>query len=141
MPGSDGKAGNPLAALTATTASTASKTAGALDPSKFVNFKLKEIQPYNHNTSRFIFEIPAELDSGLTVASAVLLKPVKEGLGLDAKGKPAIRPYTPVSTPDTKGRIEFLIKKYDNGAMSSHLHKDLQPGDEIAIKGERFPTL
>lgn len=62
------------------------------------------MQPYNHNTAKFIFELPEGQDSGLTVASAMLLKPAKEGEGLDAKGKPAIRPYTPVSMPSEKGQ-------------------------------------
>lgn len=62
------------------------------------------MKPYNHNTSTFVFELPEGLESGLTVASATLLKPVVEGKGLDAKGKPAIRPYTPVSAPNEKGQ-------------------------------------
>jgi len=110
-------------------------TNGALDPSKFLNFKLKEVKPYNHNTSRFIFELPEGQDSGLSVASALLLKPAVEGQGLDGKGKPAIRPYTPISSPDTKGEMEFLIKAYPNGALTQYMHNELKPGMEMAIKG------
>lgn len=47
----------------------------------------------------------------MVTASAVLLKAAGEGLkGPD--GKEVIRPYTPVSTPDTAGHIDFLIKRY-----------------------------
>ena len=77
----------------------------------------------------------------MSVASAVLLKPTQEGKGLDAKGKPAIRPYTPVSPPDAKGHIDFIIKRYDGGALTNHLHKDMKVGDEIAIKGARERNL
>ena len=52
----------------------------------------------------FIFELPEGQDSGLTVASTLLMKPVVEGKGLDSKGKPAIRPYTPVTMPSKKGQ-------------------------------------
>ena len=35
----------------------------------FVDLKLKEVQPYNHNTKKFIFELPeADHVSGLNVA-------------------------------------------------------------------------
>jgi len=116
----------------AVTSSDPSKS--ALDPSKFVNFKLKEVKPYNHNASVFSFELPEGTESGLTVASALLMKPTIEGQGLDSKGKPAIRPYTPITQPNTKGHMDFLIKKYDGGAFTTHLF-DLKPGQEIAFKG------
>lgn len=67
--------------------------------------------------------------------------------------KPVIRPYTPVSdvgesavaSPypkkklsnalvDQKGTLEFIVKKYPKGPMSSHLH-DLEPGQRLEIKG------
>jgi len=35
---------------------------------------------------------------------------------------------------DQKGTVEFLIKKYPDGPMSSHLH-DLEPGQRLDIKG------
>lgn len=71
----------------------------------------------------------------MTVASALLLKPAVEGQGLDAKGKPAIRPYTPISTPDTKGEMHFLIKAYPNGALTQYMHNELKPGMEMSFKG------
>ena len=99
------KAENAIASATGIPVSGSTQVAGgALDPSKFVNFKLKEIKPYNHNTARYIFELPEGVDSGLTVASALLIKPAVEGQGLDKKGKPAVRPYTPVSQPSEKGQ-------------------------------------
>jgi cytochrome-b5 reductase len=52
----------------------------------------------------------------------------------DDKGKPVIRPYTPVTTPDAEGHVDFLVKKYENGVMSKHIHS-LKPGDSLAIKG------
>lgn len=69
----------------------------------------------------------------MRVASAVVVKGVGEGVK-DKEGKPVIRPYTPVTSPDTPGHIDFLIKKYPGGLMTSHIHS-LKPGDKLAIKG------
>jgi cytochrome-b5 reductase len=76
----------------------------------------------------------------LPVASCVIVKSSDpEGLR-DAKGKPVIRPYTPISRSDAPGELTFLIKKYDNGLASKHIH-ELVPGDKLAIKGPipKFP--
>ncbi len=48
--------------------------------------------------------------------------------------KPLIRPYTPVSDDKQRGTIDFIIKKYPNGPMSTHMH-DLQPGQRIEFRG------
>lgn len=48
--------------------------------------------------------------------------------------KPVIRPYTPTSDVEQRGTVDFLVKKYPDGPMSSHMH-DLQPGQRLDIKG------
>ncbi len=53
---------------------------------------------------------------------------------LDPKGKPYVRPYTPISPSDQPGEITFLIKKYDTGKVTPYLH-DMKPGQSIGIKG------
>lgn len=53
--------------------------------------RLAEIIPYNHNTSRFVFDLPEGTHSGLTVASALVVKSATEGEALGKNGKPAIR--------------------------------------------------
>ena len=112
---------------------------GALAKDAFKEFTLKEIKPYNHDSSILVFELPDGTASGLSTASAVLLKAAGEGLkGSD--GKEVIRPYTPISTPETKGHIDFLIKRYEDGNMSKHATA-LKTGDKLAIKGPipKFP--
>jgi cytochrome-b5 reductase len=52
----------------------------------------------------------------------------------DAKGKPVVRPYTPTSASDRPGELEFIVKRYDGGLMSQHVH-GMKPGDELEIKG------
>lgn len=56
------------------------------------------------------------------------------------KGKPVIRPYTPISPSNAPGELTFLIKKYPQGLASVHIHS-LKPGDTLSIKGpiSKFP--
>ncbi|KAG0201208.1 NADH-cytochrome b5 reductase [Mortierella sp. GBA30] len=102
--------------------------ASALDPNAFVDFKLKSVEKLTPNTSRFTFELEEDHNLGLPVASCVVTKFVKED------GKPVIRPYTPTSYADQTGSFDFVIKRYEGGPMSSHIHS-LKPGDTLAVKG------
>ena len=45
-----------------------------------------------------------------------------------------MRPYTPVSSEDTKGYFDLIIKRYEQGRMSRHIH-GLEPGDTLLVKG------
>ncbi|KAN0060931.1 NADH-cytochrome b5 reductase [Thecaphora frezii] len=112
---------------------------GALNKDAFTEFTLKEIKPYNHDSATYIFELPDGKKPGMSVASAVVFKAVGDGLK-DENGKDVIRPYTPVSSPDTAGHIDFLIKRYENGKMTNYVH-NLKPGDKLGIKGPiaKFP--
>jgi cytochrome-b5 reductase len=65
----------------------------------------------------------------LTILAAVITK----YKGPEMK-KPVIRPYTPISDVDQKGTVDFLIKAYPDGPMSSHMH-NLEPGQRLDIKG------
>ncbi|OCB86190.1 cysteine proteinase [Sanghuangporus baumii] len=104
------------------------------DPNNFVEFKLKKVEPYNHNTSKFIFELPDNQASLLPIASCVVVRsPDPEALK-DKSGKPVIRPYTPISPSDAPGELTFLIKKYPYGLASVYIH-NLKPGETLAIKG------
>ena len=105
-----------------------------LDPNSFINFKLKKVVPYNDNTSTFIFELPDNQASLLPVASCVVVKSADPEALVGDNGKPVIRPYTPISQPDTPGELSFLVKKYPTGKASVHIH-NLKPGEELAIKG------
>jgi cytochrome-b5 reductase len=122
-----------------------------LDPKDFIDFKLKRIVHYNHNTSkcafpvfiirlslhealRFIFDLPDQQASLLPIASCVIVKASDPTALLDKKGKPVVRPYTPISPSDQPGELAFLIKRYDSGNASKHIHS-LNPGDSLSIKG------
>lgn len=143
--------GSPSPFTTSTTAPSNSRKPkqekSALDPERFLDLKLKSVEPYNHNTSRFTFELP---NGGAALSPITSLVVVRASEGsqqqqhappVDKKGNPAVRAYTPISDPDREGELVLLIKKYENGVISKYVHERLKPGDTLAIKGPipKFP--
>jgi ferredoxin-NADP reductase len=112
----------------------------AMDPERFLDLKLKSIEPYNYNTSRFTFELP---DGGVALSPVAPLVVVRasegssrgQGVPVDKKGELAVRAYTPISSLDREGELVLLIKKYENGVVSKYVHEWLKPNDTLAIKG------
>lgn len=43
---------------------------------------------------------------------------------------PVLRPYTPITPSDTPGHMDLMVKRYPQGAQSTHLHS-LSPGDSV----------
>jgi len=114
---------------------------GALIKDKWIDFELEKIEPYNHNTSIYTFSFPdKEATSGGPVASALLVRSSDAKELLDDKGKPIIRPYTPITSPETRGYLKLMVKNYPEGKMSQHIHH-LKPGQTLAFKGPivKFP--
>ncbi|KAI0296348.1 ferredoxin reductase-like C-terminal NADP-linked domain-containing protein [Multifurca ochricompacta] len=119
----------------------------ALDSERFLDLKLKAVEPYNHNTSRFIFELPNGTGAALSPVTSLVVVRASEGAGgasdapVDKKGNLAVRAYTPISSPEHEGELVLLIKKYENGVISKYVHERLKPGDTLAIKGPipKFP--
>ncbi|KAF8539370.1 hypothetical protein BDD12DRAFT_737213, partial [Trichophaea hybrida] len=97
---------------------------------KWVDLKLAKIEQISPNTKRLRFKLPSEDHvSGLKIASALLTKykgPKDE--------KPTIRPYTPVSDENQRGYMDLIIKKYEGGPMSTHIH-DMNVDQMLAFKG------
>ena len=75
-----------------------------------------------HATCRFVFELPNNEASLLPVASCLVVRSSDPKVLTDAKGKPIIRPYTPISPPDLKGELVLMIKRYENGNQSKYIH-------------------
>ncbi|KAI8060692.1 hypothetical protein BC940DRAFT_311567 [Gongronella butleri] len=105
----------------------------AFNPNEFKPFTLTEVQKINHDTSLFRFKLDsADHVSGLHTASCVITRyPITK-----KDGSPGfiIRPYTPTSTEETQGHVDFIIKGYPEGKMSKHIH-NLKIGDTLDIKG------
>src|SRR5258708_31383306 len=77
----------------------------ALDPDNFLNVNLKSVEPYNHNTSRFTFELPNCGAALSLITSVVVVRPSEgsQSAPVDNKGNLAIRAYMPISSPDHEG--------------------------------------
>ncbi|KAK6460820.1 NADH-cytochrome b5 reductase 2 [Scheffersomyces coipomensis] len=96
---------------------------------EWIDLKLIKSIDLTKDTKHLYFELKDKDDvSGLITASLLLTKFVTP------KGSNVIRPYTPVSDLEQKGVIEFVVKKYEGGKMSSHIH-DLKPNDTLSFKG------
>jgi len=103
----------------------------ALNPKEFIDFKLREIIDVNHNTKIFRFNLQTpETEVGLPVASCIVIKVPKGG----PDGKDVIRPYTPISSNETKGYVDLMIKLYPNGIASNYIF-NMKKGDTLAMKG------
>lgn len=105
----------------------------ALNPDKWIEFKLQDRAPVSHNSHLFRFSFDPSSKLGLDIASCIL---TRAPMGENAEGKPkyAIRPYTPISDPEAKGYFDLLIKVYPEGKMSQHFAR-LRPGDVLEVKG------
>ncbi|GMH30703.1 hypothetical protein Nepgr_032546 [Nepenthes gracilis] len=105
----------------------------ALNPDKWIEFKLHETANVSHNTKLFRFTFDPSAKLGLDIASCVI---TRAPIGQDDEGKPkyVIRPYTPISDPDAKGYFDLLIKLYPEGIMSQYFAK-LKRGDVVEVKG------
>ncbi|KAG6723898.1 hypothetical protein I3843_03G224800 [Carya illinoinensis] len=110
-----------------------SESKAALNPDKWIKFKLQDTARVSHNTQLFRFSFDPDAKLGLDVASCLL---TRAPIGQDAEGQPkyVIRPYTPISDPDSKGYFDLLIKVYPEGKMSQHF-ASLKPGDVVEVKG------
>ncbi|KAF5371007.1 hypothetical protein D9615_009992 [Tricholomella constricta] len=76
----------------------------------------------------------------LPVASCIVVKSSDPDALKNAKDRPIIRPYTPISAPDHKGELTFLIKQYEAGNASRRIF-GLKEGDTLTTKGPivKFP--
>ena len=130
----------PFSSSSSTTQPTKPKhDKSALDPERFLDLKLKTVEPYNHNTARFTFELPDGAGAALSPITSLVVVRASEGaagpLPVDKKGNLAVRAYTPISSPEHEGELVLLIKKYENGVISKYVHERLKPGDTLGIKG------
>lgn len=107
------------------------------DPEKKYPLKLMRKEIVSHDTRRFRFALPSE--------KHVLGLPIGQHIYVSAKidGKIVVRPYTPVSSDDDQGFVEFVIKVYfkntnpkfpEGGKMSQHL-ENMEIGDTLDFRG------
>jgi len=101
----------------------------AFDPNEYKPFKLLNTRFESQDTRRFYFALDTkESTMNIPIASAIVVKYV------DAEGKDVVRPYTPVSTNETKGYFELMVKRYPKSKMGTHFFH-LKDGETILVKG------
>ncbi|XP_023547148.1 NADH-cytochrome b5 reductase-like protein [Cucurbita pepo subsp. pepo] len=105
----------------------------ALKSDKWIEFKLQDTARVTHDTQLFRFSFDPTEKLGLHVASCLLTR-APSGVDAEGKVKYVVRPYTPISDPDSKGYFDLLIKVYPQGKMSQHF-ASLKPGDVVEVKG------
>eukprot|EP01041_Mallomonas_annulata_P004429 gene4429-8818_t len=113
-----------------------------LNPLTFQNFKLIDVVTISHNTKLLKFKIPGSQSIGLPIGRHISVRAVIDG-------NKVTRAYTPTSRPDVKGYFELLVKSYEFGKMSSHLHT-LKVDQELEVRGpignfkyvpNKYPTI
>lgn len=116
-----------------------SKKKKALDPEVWKSFPLIEIEQISHDVKKFRFELPTPNHIvGLPIGQHISLKFV------DKVGNEVQRSYTPTSSDDEAGFVDFVVKIYpillpkfpNGGKLSLHLDS-LVVGDTILMKGPK----
>jgi len=104
----------------------------ALNPDEWRAFKLQHREKLTGNTHLFRFELPDGKNSGMPVASCLLVRgPVPKE---DGSTEMAVRPYTPTSPRTAAGYLDLVVKVYPQGKVSKHVG-DLKVGDKLEMKG------
>lgn len=79
----------------------------AMDPENWQPFVLKEIEDISHDVKRFRFALQSENHVlGLPIGQHISLK------FIDTDGKEVQRSYTPTTSDDEVGYVDFVIKVY-----------------------------
>lgn len=79
----------------------------ALDPEEWRAFPLTDIQVISHDVKRFRFSLPSTNHRlGLPIGQHISLKYT------DTDGKEVQRSYTPTSSDDDLGFVDFVVKVY-----------------------------
>lgn len=103
---------------------------GGVLSDKYAQYPLIEKTRVSHNSLIYRFALPSE--------TARLGLPLGQHLSIRAfiGDREVRRPYTPVSSTDTQGHFELLVKTYPapHGLMSRHL-ESLSLGDTIEARG------
>lgn len=81
------------------------------------------------DTRVFTFGLPDTSKSlGLATCACLLARG-----GKDEEGNAFVRPYTPISTNETVGKMDIMVKIYPNGKLTKHMDA-LKVGDTMEFK-------
>lgn len=103
-----------------------------LKPDVFQEFPLKEKTVTSHNVAIYRFALPKPTDIlGLPIGQHISLAATPQGVE-----KEVVRSYTPISSDEDKGHVDFMIKSYPQGNISAHMAR-LKIGDTMKMKGPK----
>lgn len=102
-----------------------------LSAAAFREFKVLKVTKVSHNTKLIRFEIPHGKSLGLSIGRHIT---VRAHVGGEEAHNRVMRAYTPTSRPDQQGYFDLLIKSYEFGKLSPHLHS-LRPGNSVEVRG------
>lgn len=106
------------------------KKKALLGAQQWQKFPLVKKDEVTHDTKIFRFALPnPEMELGLPVGKHIKLR-----FHSDEEKDFVVRPYTPITTEDTKGYFELLIKVYPKGRMGQYLDA-LDIGAKVEVSG------
>ncbi len=96
-----------------------------MSASIFTNYKIETITDISADTKLLRIALPNPLD----------VLPLPPCSHIQVQAANTVRKYTPVHSD--KGFIDLLVKRYENGIVSSFLHA-CKVGDSVMLKGPFF---
>ncbi|RMD41236.1 hypothetical protein DV735_g3898, partial [Chaetothyriales sp. CBS 134920] len=103
-----------------------------LIPDAFQEFPLIKKTETSHNVAIYRFGLPRPTDIiGLPIGQHISLAATPKGAE-----KEIVRSYTPISSDEDKGYVDFLIKAYPQGNISAHV-TTLKIGDTMKLRGPK----
>ncbi|RMZ75784.1 hypothetical protein DV738_g5276, partial [Chaetothyriales sp. CBS 135597] len=103
-----------------------------LIPDAFQEFPLIKKTETSHNVAIYRFGLPRPTDIiGLPIGQHISLAATPKG-----SDKEIVRSYTPISSDEDKGYVDFLIKAYPQGNISAHV-TTLKIGDTMKLRGPK----
>lgn len=86
----------------------------------------------SHNVAIYRFGLPRPTDTlGLPIGQHISLAATPKGAE-----KEIVRSYTPISSDENKGYVDFMIKSYPQGNISAHM-STLKIGDTMKVRGPK----
>ncbi|KAI9795329.1 MAG: NADH-cytochrome b5 reductase [Piccolia ochrophora] len=103
-----------------------------LHPKDFREFALKEKTIISHNVAIYRFSLPSP--------TSILGLPIGQHISIAApipgKKDDVVRSYTPISSDQSPGYFDLLLKSYPTGNISKHM-ASLQIGQTIKVRGPK----
>ncbi|WPH04833.1 Hypothetical protein R9X50_00773000 [Acrodontium crateriforme] len=102
-----------------------------LDPRQYLELPVQSKEMLSHNTAKYTLSLPKKTDVlGLPIGQHIAVRAVIDGKAVN-------RSYTPTSSNKDRGRLELVIKHYDDGLLTGRHLKNVKPGDKLQISGPR----